>query len=86
LIATALKPGGVLGIIDHAGAPGADNASLHRIDPQLVLDLIEQSSLVLEAQSGVLHHHSDDLSSMVFSPDIRGKTHRFVYRLRKPSS
>lgn len=85
-IAAALKPGGVLGIIDHAGTPDGDNKSLHRIDPQLVKGLIEQSSLVLEAESGMLHHHSDDMTSMVFAPEIRGKTHRFLYRLRKPTA
>jgi predicted methyltransferase len=85
-IATVLKPGGVLGIIDHAGSPDGDNKSLHRIDPQVVKDLIEQSSLVLEADSGILHHRNDDMTGMVFGPEIRGKTHRFIFRLRKPSA
>jgi predicted methyltransferase len=85
-IATALKPGGVLGIVDHAGSPDGDNKSLHRINPQVVKELIEQSSLVLEAQSGILHHHNDDMTGMVFGPEIRGKTHRFIFRLRKPSA
>lgn len=85
-IAAALKPGGVLGIVDHAGTADGDNKSLHRIDPQLVKGLIEQSPLVLEAESGILHHHSDDMTGMVFGPEIRGKTHRFIYRLRKPTA
>jgi len=27
-----------------------------------------------------------DMTSMVFGPEIRGKTHRFIFRLRKPSA
>ena len=81
----ALKPSGVLGIIDHYGAPDGDNKSLHRIDPQIVRDMATQAGFVVEAESGILHHHSDDLSTMVFDPAVRGKTHRFVLRLRKPS-
>jgi predicted methyltransferase len=85
-IAANLKPGGILGIIDHYGAPDGDNKALHRIDPQLVKDLIEASPLVLEAQSGILHNHDDDLGNMVFAPGTRGKTHRFLFRLRKPAA
>jgi len=85
-IAATLKPGGVLGIIDHYGAPDGDNKALHRIDAQLVRDLVEASPLVLEAESGILHNHNDDLGNMVFAPGTRGKTHRFLFRLRKPAA
>lgn len=34
---TALKPGGVIGLIDHYGEPGKDNARFHRIVKQDVL-------------------------------------------------
>jgi predicted methyltransferase len=85
-IAANLKPGGVLGIIDHYGAPDGDNKALHRIDPQLVRGLIEASSLLLEAESGMLHNPDDDLGNMVFAPGTRGKTHRFLFRLRKPAA
>ena len=44
-----IKPGGVLGIIDHVGAPGADNEKLHRIDPQLVVAVVEASPFELDA-------------------------------------
>ena len=79
-----LKPGGVLGVIDHVGAPDADNATLHRIDAQIVKDMAVAAGFVVEAESGILHNYNDDLTQVVFAPEIRGKTHRFVLRLRKP--
>lgn len=81
-----LKPGGVLGIIDHIGAPAADNAQLHRIDPQIIRDMAEAAGFVLEAESGILHNHNDDLTQVVFAPGIQGRTHRAVMRFRKPAS
>ncbi len=30
-ISGTLKPGGILGVLDHEGTSGADNATLHRI-------------------------------------------------------
>lgn len=80
-----LKPGGMLAIIDHDGAAGADNKSLHRIERAKVIEAVEASPFVVDAESGVLHHPEDDLSLMVFDPAIRGKTHRFVLRLKKPA-
>jgi predicted methyltransferase len=80
-----LKPGGVLGIVDHVGAPGNDNEKLHRIDLALVVTAIEASPFSLEATSDVLKNAADDHSTGVFSPDIRGRTDRFVLLLRKPS-
>ena len=80
-----LRPGGVLGIIDHVGQPGADNEKLHRIDPARVEEVIEGSGFVLEARSDALANPADDLSRMVFDESVRGKTARFVFRLRKPA-
>ena len=86
MIHALLKPGGVLGITDHYGAPGADNASLHRIEPQIVKDLATAAGFVVEGENGTLHNHNDDMTQNVFAPDMHGKTHRFVLRLRKPQS
>ncbi|NWG45955.1 MAG: class I SAM-dependent methyltransferase [Alphaproteobacteria bacterium] len=80
-----LKPGGVLGIIDHTGVPGADNEKLHRIDPALVPPVAEAAGFVVEARSEVLANPADDKSLLVFDPSVRGNTDRFVYRLRKPA-
>jgi predicted methyltransferase len=79
-----LKPGGVLGIIDHDGVPGQDNAKLHRIEKQRVLDVIAKSGFVLDAQSDLLSNEADDHTQSVFAPGLRGHTDRFLLRLRAP--
>ena len=79
-----LKPNGVLILIDHVGDPAKDNAKLHRIPKQVVLDLVTDAGFVVEADSDVLGHPEDDKSQIVFGKDIRGKTDRFLLKLRKP--
>jgi predicted methyltransferase len=85
-IRRALKPGGVLGVVDHAaslGAPGETGGTLHRIDPAIVRREIEAAGFVLEAESGALRNPNDDLSGPVFGDAIRGRTDLFIYRFRK---
>lgn len=83
-IATMLKPGAVFGVIDHHGADGADNKALHRIRVDDAIRVFEAAGFIVEAQSGILHMHDDDMTAMVFAENLRGKTHRFLFRLRKP--
>jgi predicted methyltransferase len=85
----ALKPGGVLGIVDHAALPGADLAdtanALHRIDEDVARAQIEAAGFVLEATSDVLRSAEDERTISVFDDSIRRRTDRFVHRYRKPS-
>jgi predicted methyltransferase len=83
-IHTILKPGGVLGVTDHAGNVGANNAELHRIPEQLFLEDARAAGFTVEAESDMLAHAADDHTKMVFDPVLRGKTDQFVVRLRKP--
>lgn len=83
-IHAALKPGGVLGLIDHVGGADADNNSIHRIDPVLARKTALDAGFVLEAESDLLANAEDDHSKMVFDPSLRGNTDRFILRLRKP--
>ena len=80
----AMKPGAVLGVIDHVANEGDDAASvaktLHRIDPQIVRDNFKKSCFTLEAEASFLGNADDDHSLAVFDPAIRGKTDRFVFR------
>lgn len=81
-----LKPGGVVAIIDHyaeSGAPAETGNTLHRIDPAIVVADLEAAGFVLEAQSDMLRNPDDDLNKIVFDPELRGKTDRFVMRFRK---
>jgi len=80
----ALKPGGVLGVIDHVGVVGQDNKSLHRLLPQQARDAITKAGFVIEAESPLLKHPGDDHTKNVFDPAVRGKTDQFVIRARKP--
>ena len=79
-----LKPGGVIGIIDHAGNASNDNSALHRIDETLVVEAVQAAGLVVDARSDVLRNSADDRSKGVFGPNIRGQTDRFVLRVKRP--
>ena len=81
----AMKPGAVLGFIDHAANSGGDPAQvaeyLHRIDPQVVRDTFAKSCFTLESDAEFLRNSDDDHTLAVFDKTIRGKTDRFVFRL-----
>lgn len=82
---TVLKPGGVFGIIDHSGNAGADNNALHRIEKALVVELALAAGFLVEGDSSLLSNSADDHTLMVFDDGIRGKTDRFLLKLRKPA-
>jgi predicted methyltransferase len=79
-----LKPGGVLGVTDHVGNDGADNAQLHRIPKHFLIDDAKAAGFIIDGESNVLAHPADDHTKVVFDPTLRGKTDQFVVRLRKP--
>jgi predicted methyltransferase len=86
----ALKPGGVLVIIDHAAPAGAavgtDGATAsHRIDQAQVVREVMAAGFVLDGESQVLRNPADDRSLRVFEGDIRGRTDQFALRFRKPA-
>ena len=78
-----LKPGGTFGVIDHAGGVG-DDKELHRIDQVLAEQAARDAGFEIVDRSELLRNSEDDRRQSVFAPDIRGKTDRFVLRLRKP--
>ena len=79
-----LKPGGVLGVIDHVGIEGQDNKALHRMLPQQARDALIKAGFTIEAESEILANPADDHAKGVFDPTIRGTTDQFVIRARKP--
>jgi predicted methyltransferase len=84
---TALKPGGIFMVVDHAAATGEgtkDTETLHRIEPAAAKAEIEAAGFVLEAQSDMLRNPDDDHTKRIFDPAIRGKTDKFVFKFRKP--
>lgn len=83
----ALKPGGVLGIVDHyaeAGAPRETGGTLHRIDPGIVIADLTRAGFELDRKSDALRNMDDDYSKTVFDPELRGRTDRFILRFRRP--
>jgi predicted methyltransferase len=83
----ALRPGGVLLVIDHVAESGSglrDTETLHRIDPVLMKREIEAAGLILEAESDALRNPNDDHKRPVFDPLVRGTTDQVVFRFRKP--
>jgi predicted methyltransferase len=83
-IHNALKPGGVLGVMDHVGIDGEDNKELHRMTPQLARDLLARSGFEIEAESAMFANPEDDHTAMVYSDEIYLKTDRFLFRAKKP--
>ncbi len=79
-----LKPGGVLGVVDHYGDPGNDNAQLHRLDVAAAMPILEASGFAIES-SDLLRNPEDDRTTGVFDPAIRGYTDRVLYKLTKPA-
>jgi predicted methyltransferase len=83
----AMKPGAVLGIVDHVAAPGSPaetGGTLHRIDPALLRRDIEAAGFVFEAESDVLRNPDDDHTLPMNNPAVRRQTDRVVYRFRAP--
>jgi predicted methyltransferase len=85
-VAAALKPGGVLLVVDHsakAGTGSADADSLHRIDEVYARRDIESHGFKLVARAEFLRDPSDDRTMISYKPPALGKTDRFVYVFRK---
>ena len=87
-IHAALKPGAILGIVDHSARPGQETAAvvdaLHRIDENVVRADLEAAGFVLDGESDVLRNAEDPLDVLVFDDSIRRRTDRFVLRYKRP--
>jgi predicted methyltransferase len=83
----ALKPGGVLLIIDHqaeAGSGMRDTDTRHRIDGAIVKKQVTAAGFRFVGESKLLANPADDHSKAVFDKTIRGHTDQFIYKFRKP--
>ena len=86
----ALKPGGVVGVVDHYAAAGRDPfesvQALHRIDPDVVRRDFAAAGFVLDGESDVLRTPTDDYSLSVFDAAVVGRTDRFVLKFTSPAN
>jgi len=84
----ALKPGGVLLVVDHAGpageAPFASADTLHRGDAEATKKEIEAAGFRLAATSPLYANPADPHTAKVFDPSIRGKTDQFALKFVRP--
>jgi predicted methyltransferase len=83
-IYAALKPGGVLGIMDHVGDAGNDNLALHRITIDRARELILANGFILEAEYDILHNTADDHTLSIGDPRLGRNTDQFFFKVRKP--
>lgn len=89
----ALKPGGVLAIVDHSAVlgSGAEAArsmhGIHRIDEQLARQTISRAGFILDGESDILRNPDDDRQKPFFDSNmIERATDRFILRYRKPET
>lgn len=82
----SLKSGGKLLVIDHDATENSgilDVKSLHRIDSAYVKADLEKRGFKLVKTSKILENNADDHSKLVFVPELRRKTDRFVMLFEK---
>jgi len=84
----AMKPGAVIGVIDHVANPNGDTRAtvdkLHRIDPDVIEADFTKAGFKLVGTRNMLRNPADDHSLLVFDPKIKGKTDRALFKFRKP--
>lgn len=84
-----LKPGGVLGIVEHR-APDGDTREAsnkrHRADLETTKADAVSAGLEFAGASEILYNADDSREQAHFeNPDLKGKTDRFVLKFRKPA-
>ncbi|HEU4617513.1 MAG TPA: methyltransferase domain-containing protein [Gammaproteobacteria bacterium] len=86
----ALKPGGVVGVIDHHAPAGSDPRAsakaAHRVDADVVRRDFLAAGFDLDAESDALRNPDDDRTRSVFDPAVYRRTDRFVLRFRRPDA
>lgn len=78
-----VKPGGVVGIIDHNGTEGNDNQRLHRMLKSQAIDAAVRAGFTMEAESDLLANSRDNPRRSIFDPALNRGTDQFLLRLRK---
>jgi predicted methyltransferase len=85
-LARALKPGGILLLVDHSAKAGSGNAaasSLHRIDESYAIKDFESHGFKVQAKSDLLRRPEDARDQISYKGAALGKTDRFVLVFRK---
>ena len=83
---TSLKRGGIYIVLDHAAAPGSDDArvaEVHRIEKFKVIEEVTAADFKLVGESYVLSNAADDHALNSSDPAVRGHTDQFLLKFRK---
>jgi predicted methyltransferase len=89
-IFAALKPGGVLAVVDHSGRPGTSatgTQTLHRLEEKFVREEVERGGFKLVEEGSFLRNPADARDwndSPRAAAERRGTSDRFVYKFVKP--
>lgn len=84
----ALKPGGVLLVVDHSAKPGTGNkdaGTLHRIDEQYARKDFEAHGFRFVKESNALRNPADKRDTISYKLPALGHTDRFMLLFRKPA-
>ena len=87
-LTAALKPGGVLLVVDHSAKPGrgaGDASALHRIDEAYAVKDFESHGLKLTGKSDLLRRPADARDQVSYKGAMLGKTDRFILVFHKPA-
>jgi predicted methyltransferase len=82
----ALKPGGVLVLVDHSAAKGHGNrdaTTLHRIEEDFAVKDFQAHGFVVQERSDVLRMPKDPRDEISYKGPMLGKTDRFVAVFRR---
>jgi predicted methyltransferase len=85
-VARALKPGGVLLLVDHSAKTGSGNtaaSTLHRIEESYAIKDFESHGFKVVAKSDLLRRADDARDQISYKGPMLGKTDRFVAVFRK---
>lgn len=87
-IAHALKPGGVVLVVDHSAKPGTGSSAaqdLHRIDEAYMRKDFEAHGFEFVTKNDAFRRPDDARDQITYKGPMVGKTDRFVYVFRKPA-
>ncbi len=81
-----LRPGGILGVIDHHGQIELNNRRLHRMPSDTAISVVNDAGFILDAESALLEVATDNPVRSIFDPMLNRQTSQFLLRFRKPIS
>jgi predicted methyltransferase len=82
-VLSSLKPGGIVGIVDHIAPSGSGEQAgqtLHRIDPLLIKDKMKSWGFRFIEEANFLQNPADEGDLPMWDPSIKGKTSRAVMK------